>query len=379
MTIVAETSTLESTVRSLAGFVADRAPVTSCYLDVDGRRHPRKVDVERRVAQLVREGRSALNGRGDDPSVQADLHRIEEWVRAGFDRSRTRGLAFFSCTAHDLFEVVELPVPVRDRIVVNHVPAVGQLQSVLEDHEPIAVLLADRQRARVLVFELGEMAERSELLEELPRDYDAVGERDRGTTDSHVDALALTHLRHAADAAWRMYAERPFAHLAVGAPDHLASELEAMLHPYLRERLCGRIAVPVNASLSDVRAAALDLEHEADRRREAALVRRLRDAAGMGDRGVVGLRATLDALNERRVDVLLVSEGYREDGWRCAATGTLADVGPISRVSGERMDRVEDVVEEAIDLALSQGCRVEMCVGNADLDVVGRIGALLRY
>ena len=36
MSIVAETSTLESTVRSLAGFLAERSPVTTLYLDVDG-------------------------------------------------------------------------------------------------------------------------------------------------------------------------------------------------------------------------------------------------------------------------------------------------------------------------------------------------------
>ena len=46
--------------------------------------------------------------------------------------------------------------------------------------------------------------------------------------------------------------------------------------------------------------------------------------------------------------------------------------------SGE-MDLVGDVVEEAVEEALVQGCRVEVCVENADLDVVGGIGALLRF
>ena len=34
---------------------------------------------------------------------------------------------------------------------------------------------------------------------------------------------------------------------------------------------------------------------------------------------------------------------------------------------------------DAIDAALLEGARVEMCEGNADLDVLGRVGALLRY
>jgi hypothetical protein len=40
---------------------------------------------------------------------------------------------------------------------------------------------------------------------------------------------------------------------------------------------------------------------------------------------------------------------------------------------------VEDLVELVIDDAISQSCHVEICVDNPDLDVMGRIGALLRY
>jgi hypothetical protein len=378
--IVVPTTDWESKVRSLAGFTAERAPVTTCYLDIDGRRHLRQTDIERHASAVLRGGRARLNGRGEDPSVVADLRRIEEHVRAGVDRHGVKGLAFFACSAHDLFEVFALPANVHDRVVVNHTPAVGQLEAILSHHEPIGVLLADRQRVRMFVFALGELAERSELLDELPRDYDAVGERDRGTTDAHVDALVRSHLRHAADVAWRVYADHPFVHFAVGAPDALVGELESLLHPYLRERLCGRVGVTVGASMPDIRQAAEELEQEAERRREMELVERLRAAAASnGGRGVVGLGPTLAAVSERRAEVLLVSDGYEEEGWRCPDTGALAAVGPTSPLTGARMERVDDVVEDAIDLALETGCRVVTCTGNADLDVLGRIGALLRY
>ena len=61
------------------------------------------------------------------------------------------------------------------------------------------------------------------------------------------------------------------------------------------------------------------------------------------------------------------------------AAARLAAKGPTCPVDGQTMDHVDDVVEDAVDVALGQGCHVEVCVGNADLDVLGRIGALLRY
>jgi hypothetical protein len=75
----------------------------------------------------------------------------------------------------------------------------------------------------------------------------------------------------------------------------------------------------------------------------------------------------------------VVSKGYTEQGWRDPGTGALAVVGPRHPESGTRMEPVEDVVEDAIEAAISQGVPVTICVADADLDVLGRIGALLRY
>src|SRR5687768_18565325 len=107
----------------------------------------------------MREARTKANG---TPSVHHDLERIETFVRNGIDRSRTRGLAFFACSTQDFFEVIPLPVPVRSEVTINAFPAVGQLEKVVESAEPLGVLLVDRQRTRMFVFELGELLEHTE-------------------------------------------------------------------------------------------------------------------------------------------------------------------------------------------------------------------------
>jgi peptide subunit release factor 1 (eRF1) len=366
----------EDAIRELAGIRGDVAPITSCYLDVDGRRLVRHQDVEQELDQVLRAARQRANGHR---SVHDDLRRIEAYVKGGIDRHTTRGLAMFACTAADLWTVIELPKPVRSCLVINHAPAIGQLESMVQEHEPIGVLLADKQRAQLYVFELGRLVDRSELLDELPRDYDSRGERERGTPEAHREELAHQHLRNAARAAFDLLQGRGFQHLAIGAPDAIASELEQALHPYLRERLSGRVAVAVGAAPADIRAAAEAIEAEVERKREATLVARLKEAVATGRRGVAGLPDTLSALSDHRVERLVVSKGFAQEGWRCPDTGALAIVGPTHPKTGSTMERVEDVVEDAIEEALVQGVPVTICVGNADLDVLGRIGALLRY
>ncbi len=366
----------EAAIRELAGIRGNIAPITSCYLDVDGRRLVRHQDVEHELDGVLRNARQRANGHR---SVHDDLQRIEAFVKGGLDRSATRGLAIFACAASDLWEVIELPKPVRSCLVINHAPAVGQLESMVQEHEPIGVLLADKQRAQLYVFELGQLVDRSELLDELPRDYDSRGERERGTPQHHREELAHQHLRHAARAAFDLWQARGFLHLAIGASDHIASELEQTLHPYLQARLCGRVSVAVGAAPADVLAAAETVEAEVERTREAALVARLKEAAATDRRGVAGLATTLTALAQHRVERLVVSKGFAQEGWRCPDTGALALIGPKHPDTGVAMERVTNVVEDAIEEALTQRIPVTICVGNADLDVLGRIGALLRY
>jgi peptide subunit release factor 1 (eRF1) len=366
----------EAAIRELASIRADGDPVTSCYLDVDGRRLVRHQDVEQELEVVLRSARRRAGGRR---SVEEDLRRIEAFVKGGLDRTSTRGLAIFSASAVGLWEVVELPKPVRSRVLISQAPAVGQLEAMLQEHEAIGVLLADKQRAQLYVFELGALVDRSELLDELPRDYDSRGERERGTPEHHREELAHQHLRNAARAAFELWQARAFHHLAVGASDTIAGELERDLHPYLQERLCGRVPLGVGATPAEILAAAEVVEASVERAREAALVARLKEAVATGGRGVAGLADTLAALAHRRVERLVVSKGYAHDGWRSPDTGALALVGPNHPDTGVAMERVVDVVEDAIEEALTQGVPVTICVGDADLDVLGRIGALLRY
>ena len=367
----------EAAIRELASIKGERAPITSCYLDVDGRRLARSKDLEHEVDVVLKGARAKADG---DYSVINDLRRIEQYVHDGLDRSRVRGLAIFACSAERLWQVFELPVPVRTRVVVNHVPAVGQLESVLHEHEPIGVLMADRQRARMFVFELGELVERSELFEQVPRETDIRGLRDRGGDHPQVlEEHTQQHLRNAAQVAFAVWSQHPFAHLAIAAPDHLAGQLESDLHPYLRERLCGRLAVPVTVNHGEVLAAAQQVESRVERRREAQVVERLREAVAAGRKGVAGLADAVDALGDHRVDTLVVSQGFAAPGWRCGGCDRLAAIGRRCKRCGGEMVEIDDLVEDAVEEALAQSCQVEICVGNADLDVMGRVGALLRY
>ena len=373
MSVVTETA-----IKELAAFRSAGAPVVSCYLDVDGKRQVRPKDYEARLDSLLRTAAEA-DGAG---ASKVDLDRIADHVRAGFDRSGVRGLAMFSCAERGFWLVLPLPVPVSNSIVVNHSPAVEPLERLVHELEPLGVLLVDRQRARMFVFQFGELIERAELFEALPREYDSRDEASRGSREReqhHTDELVTQHFRHSADVAFRFFQERGYAHLTIGATDDVHAAMVHELHPYLRERLTSRIHLTTHSSDAEIRTAALEIERQLEQEKETRLVDRLRDSIGSHGKGVAGLSDVLRALNERRVATLLVSDGFVESGWRCPRCSTLAPKGPNCPVDGGQMEHFDDIIHDAVDVALRTGCSVVVCTGNADLDVHGRIGALLRY
>jgi len=406
------------TVRALAAFKGSGGPVVSLYLDVDGQRYIRPRDYEAQLDHLLRQARErtpeAAGGARNDarapgavaaassgPPPEEDLRRIEARVRNGIDRSSTRGLALFSCAADGFFEMVELPVPVRNQLAVNQTPHVRQLEALLERQQRFGVLLVDRQRARMLLFEFGQLRDRSELFDELPRHDDDRGDWNRDHVRDHAAAVAQQHMRRAAQVALHVHQQRPLDHLILAGPEIAVHDVERELHSYLRERVVARLRLPVTASEDEIRVATTRVETDVDRRRSEALVRRLLDAIGAsgpallgmprpnasagpvgagGGSGVAGLEAVLQSLVEHRVDTLLISEGFVAAGWRCRGCDHLAaDTGGGCPLCGTDMDQVDDVVEEAVEVALAQSCRVAVCNDNTDLDGLGRIGALLRF
>ncbi|HEX9260088.1 MAG TPA: hypothetical protein VF855_11170 [Acidimicrobiales bacterium] len=370
----------EELVRTLAAYRSDDAPVVSCFLDVDGRQQPTHLDIEKAFDRLVRRAGLA-NGHAVEvhPSVRDDVRRMRAHVQ-GLGRAGVRGLAMFSCSAEGLWQIHELPVRVPSRMIVNRSPYVRPLEELLDEYQRFGVLLADRQRARMFVYEMGELVDHSEAFDHLERHgKDDRGERVKTRVEHQMAEQHEQHLRKAAQLAFAVHQNQPFDRLLLGGPAEVVVELERLLHPYLRERLADRVHIAANAPADQVRTAAHEAEERIERRNESVLVGQLRDEVGRKGRGAAGLAATLKALNEKRVERLFVSSGITAEGWHCDGCGTLATLGRRCPACGDDMVHCEDILEEAVEVALTHHCRVEVCVGNADLDVMGGVGALLRY
>lgn len=185
------------------------------------------------------------------------------------------------------------------------------------------------------------------------------------------------HVKHVCELLLRLHRRRPFDLLLVGGPSEIWPVVDATLHSYLKERLRGHIVIDVRHSSPDeVLERSRELMEDEDRRREWDAIATLEAGLGTGDQSVAGLPETLAALNDRRVAMLLVAEGFSVPGAVSPARQLQAETTPAEEQADLRP--VADVVELAVKAALDESADVLIIHGDG-LASHGSIGALLRY
>jgi peptide chain release factor subunit 1 len=373
-------------LRRLAGIRAGETKVLSLFLNLDPREFAtapaRSTEVRSvldRAARLIREDEAL--GPAARASLRADLERVQaELGGGGIDARGAHGLAVFASSASDLFEVLKLSEPVDHDPVIADAPFIEPL-SAIGAPERWCVLLVNRRMARLFCGP-GAALEEFELIEDdLRRSHDQGG-WSQANYQRSIDKDVSDHLRHAAKVAFAHLRRDPPVGILIGAPHELAGDFEGHLHPYLRERLAGRLDIDVeHTSADDVRRAAAPSIEQAARAREDKALARMAEAFGAGTgRAASGLPEVLGAVHEQRVEILLVDAGFVAPGVRCSTCGWLGteDTG-VCPADGSATERLDDVFEAAMERSLTQAADVRVLRDRAELASHGHVAAVLRY
>jgi peptide chain release factor subunit 1 len=368
-------------LRRLAQLRLDRPVVLSLYLDLDPTEFATPPARATAVRSLLDEAERRLRERDglsheDRVDLEASLRRAAAALERDLPTEGAHAVAVFASNAADLFEALPLPRSVRSRVAIGHSPLVGPLAR-LERRERWCVALVSRRDARILRGS-------PDGLREIEQIHDVVfGQHDQGGWSQAryqrgIEKEKDDHLRNTAEALMKHFKRRPFQRLIVGGPREVVSDFESKLHGYLSERLAGRIEVDVdNSSPDHVLRKAQPLFDALEEEREAAALERL----GEG-RAALGLDDVLRALNERRVECLLLDERFVTPGASCPECGWLGSSGERTcPVDGRELEQLDDLTEAAIELTLQQSAEILAVRRRREelQDRAGGVAALLRF
>ena len=364
------------TLRRLAELRPEEGKVISIYLNLDPTEFANATARSTAINSVLDEASRAA--RDKQPSVREEVERVRELLRS-FDFQGAHGLAVFACGNEGLLELIKLPRTVDNAVVIDEAPYVEPLVEI-QSAAHYGVVLVNRQTARIFRGSRDRLDELVRIEDEVHRRHDQGG-LSQARYQRSVDKEAQDHLKHTADELLRRHQRRPFEALVVGAPEAVFNDFCERLHPYLKERVAGRIDVDVeHTGVDEVQAAAGETIASYERGREGKALDRLEQAIACGGRGAAGLEDTLAALSEQRVEILLLQENFDAAGVCCPHCGWLGSIGvDTCPADGTATVAREDITDLAVRRAITQSAQVVRVRDDERLEPIGSIAAVLRF
>jgi hypothetical protein len=371
----------------------DGGKVLSVYVDFDPSQFGTQPARSSAITSALDEAEKEVRDAGSlDPGVRVGLRsgieRVRDFLRRDLDTSGAHGLAVFCDSTDELFEALKLPVSVHQRVVINDAAFIEPLAG-LDPGARFLIVLCNRRVGRLLFGSPEGVREIGRVVDDTPGRH-RQGGLSQPRYERSIDNEAHAHVRRVAELAGRRFGQRALDGILLGGPEEARARLQEALPNALRDRVVGFVDVDVDTASPDaVLKAARGEFQRVEREREDAALARLREGLSGGPRPAAGrLMDVLEALNQRRVETLLIAAGTTSPGRECPSCGWLGVAGERCPADGTPTIAHDDVLGPAVQRALLQSADVRVLERReADgepaqaqqLDMYGGIGAVLRF
>jgi len=377
------TTALETPLREqldrLSAFEPTDAPVLSLYLDMRPNEHGRTV-YDSFLRKTFADRSRALSGDARK-SFDADVQRITDYLGDDVRRS-ANGLAIFACSAADLFEAVQLDVPLEDHwLFVGSMPHLYPLARVNDQFPRYAALLVDTNAARLFVFGLGSAEARHEVTN-VKTKKTSMGGWSQARYQRHTENFHLHHMKEVVEMLDRVVRDEALNHIVIACDAVAKPTLMEQMPQHLADKVIDVVKLDINTPEHEVLSRTLEALKEHDAGTDVEQVERMLGAWRAGGLGVVGPEATLQALEKGQVEELLITASPSLLKRAQTLTGDVApgpvDVDTSSPTGAADSDR-HRLADHFVVHAHMSAARIRFIEDPELLSEVGGVGALLRF
>ncbi len=367
---------LENHFRNLAALDVTDSPVISCYINNEAGRASYRNAIDERVREI----RKALPP-DQRRSFEQGFGRIEVFLAEDVNPD-TNGLALFSRGGESpFFKALQFRIPLPSLISVDSIPHLYELVKLKDTFHRYVLLISTESHARIVEVNVGNVT--TELWTEHPELRERVGrEWTKNHYQNHRRDQKQKFIKEKIEILDRLVAKGIHTHLILAGNPRTIARVRDSLPKRLTDKLVDLVTVSGNASTADVVNATLSVFAEHELTESLETVGLLLDELRTGGLAVAGTEATLKALAQGQVDLLVLSESYTAPaGWKCRSCETLGvNAAPKGCPHcGDRVIAQVNLKEEIVKATEKIGATVEIVRTSDALLGIGGVGCLLRY
>lgn len=367
------TSLKEIDLRSLSDAAVDTDAFLSIYLRTGifatGIRDDREF-----VASRIKAIEKALPGDPKDDFIST--REMVEPILMEPPAKGEKGRIIFASFSQGFLEAYRASTEIEPMVVWGKSPFLLPLARLKGDFEDYGLLLLDSQEARLYMISSGMLVEKDRSRIDLMNRHKKGGWSQmrynrlrKGAIKSFFSSL-IDDLQSRED----LLNARG---LVVAGPGTAKNEFLEMLPPSLKEKVLESVDLHMETPASDLKSLGEEISESRTKAGSKAMAERLKEAVLRGDPAAYGLSEVRKALEDGRVAVLLISEGFVLPQMICISCHRIHREGEICPTCGGEMAALR--LEELYEMAERTGAEAVLVEDDEFLESIGNAGAILRY
>jgi hypothetical protein len=314
--------------------------------------------------------------------LESDLDEVQAVLQ--YDLTpRTQGLALFANGEGGIYQRIELPFRLINRVVLEPSPYVRPVVHALSLLEPFIVARVSRDESSLYLMDEWGVVKEDDLtgpwLRTSDRETGELSIKEYFAAARH-DSLVDLHYKEVATTLAKWLEGSPVKRVVLCAQHDIASAFRRALPPPVMPKIVAEIPFDANITPSQMLGSARTAANEARQRELAKLVGRIKEGLGSNGHGAAGFDEVRGGLERGQIQTLVVDRNYRPPGWTCPSCDwvglSLLDECPLC---GGKPVPIADAVGELVRLAILQSSQVEVAEGIPALDEMGSVAAQLRF
>ena len=286
----------------------------------------------------------------------------------------------------DFDKLAEMPIRVKERIVVDSAFYTLPLLAVLEQFERFAILVFGRQKARLYSYYLGKILERETVFHDyvIPKFNASTSSwrclRER-TVNHRIDNTYHRHLKAVCRILFDNFKKYGFDKLFLASHQSEINSIKRHLHSYLIPRLIGEFIADADDPAPIIKEKADIAIAEYRENKEKAKIAELLNSHAH-NKAVLGVKPVLDALMAGNVRLLILTEDFHAEGYVCPEGHFSTITLPQNRmcsICGAELKEQPFLEDHIIEGAFAQRAEVFHILRQKEMLADYKIGAILRF
>ena len=230
----------------LAAFEPAPYPVVSLYLNTQPGQTGRDQFHTFVRKEFAARGKTYPAGSPERESLDKDLERISSFLDNQIEPA-ANGVAVFACSAGELFETVQTSAPIDEHwLYIGDQPHLYPLARIESLHPTCAVVLADTNAARIMVFATGEVVSQEEVTG-VKTKRTSQGGWSQARYQRHIENFHVQHVKEVVEALEKIVQRENISEIVVAGDEVVMPLLREQMPKHLQQKVVDHVRMNSNS------------------------------------------------------------------------------------------------------------------------------------